>query len=483
MHFVNKRYGDTMFDVLQTRLGGIFESLKGRGSLNESAVRDAMREIRTALLEADVALPVVKSFIDKVTERAVGVEVTKSVTPGQQVVKIVHDNLVEMLQGDEASSELNLRGEPPHVIMMVGLQGSGKTTSTAKVALSLTSKRKQKVLMVSLDVARPAAQEQLAVLGTQVGVATLPIVAGQSPVDIARRAIQAGKLGGYDVVMLDTAGRLSIDAQLMAEVSDIKSATNPQEILLVADAMSGQDSVQTAKNFNDRLGLTGIVLTRVDGDARGGAALSMRSITGCGIKFMGVGEKVEDLEPFDAGRVAGRILGMGDVVALVEKAQQATNEEEAERLAKRMASGQFDLNDLKTQLAQMRKMGGLSGIMGMLPGVGKMKSQMEKSGMNENVLLRQEAIISSMTKSERKTPKILHASRKKRIANGSGTTVQEVNKILKQFQTMAKVMKQMGKMGGQLPMGNGGALGGGNPMAGMDLPGLPGGKLPKGFGF
>ena len=472
-----------MFDVLQTRLGGIFESLKGRGSLNEASVREAMREIRTALLEADVALPVVKSFVAKVTERAVGVEVTKSVTPGQQVVKIVHDSLVEMLAGEEGASEINLRGEPPHTIMMVGLQGSGKTTSTAKLAKVLTAKQKQKVLMASLDVARPAAQEQLAVLGEQVDVATLPIVAGQSPVDIAKRAMQAGKLGGYDVVILDTAGRLSIDAQLMAEVSEVKAVSNPQEILLVADAMSGQDSVTTAENFNDRLGLTGIVLTRVDGDARGGAALSMRAVTGCGIKFMGVGEKVEDLEVFDASRVAGRILGMGDVVALVEKAQEMTSEEEAERLAQRMASGQFDLNDLKAQLAQMRKMGGLSGIMGMLPGVGKMKSQMAKAGMDESVLLRQEAIISSMTKAERKNPKILHASRKKRIANGSGTTVQDINKLMKQFQTMEKVMKQMGKMGGKLPMGGGNPLSGGNPLDGISLPGMPGGKPPKGFGF
>lgn len=465
-----------MFDVLQTKLGGVFEKLKGRGSLNEADVENAMGEIRTALLEADVALPVVKSFINDVKERAVGSDVIKSVSPGQQVVKIVHDTMVDIFRGDEDTHDLNLRGEPPVMIMMVGLQGSGKTTSTAKIAKVLTEKQNKKVLMASLDVNRPAAQEQLAILGEQVEVDTLPIVAGELPKDITKRAMQAGKISGYDIVMLDTAGRLSIDEQLMAEVSEVKKVSKPQEILLVADAMTGQDSVTTAENFNAKLGLTGIVLTRVDGDSRGGAALSMRSVTGCPIKFMGTGEKLNEIEKFDAERVAGRILGMGDVVGLVEKAQEMNSEEEAERIAKRMQSGEFDLNDLKSQLQQMNKMGGLGGLMGMMPGMKGMKEKMESAGINEQMIKRQIAVIDSMTKAERKNPKILHASRKKRVATGSGTSVQDVNKLIKQFQTMEKVMKQMAKMGGKLPGmgGMGNPFGGNNPFGGGGFPGLGG---------
>ncbi|MTI09581.1 signal recognition particle protein [Curvivirga aplysinae] len=434
-----------MFDTLSNRLGSVFDGLKRRGALKEADVSEAMREIRLALLDADVALPVVKSFIKEVKEKAVGEAVLKSVTPGQQVVKIVHDALVDMLGAE--SQGLNLLGEPPVAIMMVGLQGSGKTTSTAKIAKRLQEKERKKVLMASLDVARPAAQEQLAVLGEQVDVKTLPIVAGQQPVDIAKRAMQAGKLGGYDIVMLDTAGRLHIDEGLMDEVAAVKAVTNPQEILLVADSMTGQDAVTVADSFNQKMSLTGIVLTRIDGDARGGAALSMRKVANCPIKFLGTGEKMEEIEEFHADRLANRILGMGDVVSLVEKAQETIDEEEAEELAKKMQKGQFDLDDMAKQLKQMRKMGGMEGLMGMLPGVGKMKKQMAGAGIDDKMIVRQEAIISSMTKAERKNPKLIHAKRKQRIAAGSGTSVQEVNKILKQHQMMSKMMKKVSKLG------------------------------------
>ncbi|MBO6837775.1 MAG: signal recognition particle protein [Alphaproteobacteria bacterium] len=483
-----------MFESLSDRLGGVFDALKRRGSLKASDVDAAMRDIRIALLEADVALPVVKEFINGVKEKAVGEQVLKSVTPGQQVVKIVHDALVDLLHTDD--QDLNLIGEPPFAILMVGLQGSGKTTTTAKLAKRLSEKEKKKVLMASLDVYRPAAQEQLKILGEQTGVATLPIVAGQQPVDIAKRALNAARLGGYDVVFLDTAGRLHVDEQLMAEVAAVRDTAAPRETLLVADSMTGQDAVTVAKSFQDRVGLSGIVLTRVDGDARGGAALSMRHVTGKPIKFLGTGEKMDEVEAFRADRVAGRILGMGDVVSLVEKAAETIEQAEAEKIARKMQKGEYDLEDMASQLKQMRKMGGLEGLMGMLPGVAKIKKQMAGANIDPKALLRQEAIISSMTPQERRQPKMLHASRKRRIAAGSGTSVQDVNKLLKQHQTMAKMMKQVSKLGkqGKLPggMGDMGALLGGGPggmPGGGQLPGLGGpggglggGGLPPGMG-
>ncbi|WP_421877053.1 signal recognition particle protein [Pacificispira sp.] len=483
-----------MFESLSDRLGGVFDALKRRGSLKASDVDAAMRDIRIALLEADVALPVVKEFINGVKEKAVGEQVLKSVTPGQQVVKIVHDALVDLLHTDD--QDLNLIGEPPFAILMVGLQGSGKTTTTAKLAKRLSEKEKKKVLMASLDVYRPAAQEQLKILGEQTGVATLPIVAGQQPVDIAKRALNAARLGGYDIVFLDTAGRLHVDEQLMAEVAAVRDTAVPRETLLVADSMTGQDAVTVAKSFQDRVGLSGIVLTRVDGDARGGAALSMRHVTGKPIKFLGTGEKMDEVEAFRADRVAGRILGMGDVVSLVEKAAETIEQAEAEKIARKMQKGEYDLEDMASQLKQMRKMGGLEGLMGMLPGVAKIKKQMAGANIDPKALLRQEAIISSMTPQERRQPKMLHASRKRRIASGSGTSVQDVNKLLKQHQTMAKMMKQVSKLGkqGKLPggMGDMGALLGGGPggmPGGGQLPGLGGpggglggGGLPPGMG-
>ncbi|MEZ5669838.1 MAG: signal recognition particle protein [Alphaproteobacteria bacterium] len=471
-----------MFESLGGKLGDIFDKLRKRGALSESDVGLAMREVRIALLEADVALPVVKQFIDKVRERAVGQEVIKSVTPGQQVIKIVHDNLIEML-GSEASG-LNLMAVPPVPVLIVGLQGSGKTTSTAKIGRMLQKDQKKKVLMASLDVQRPAAQEQLRVLGEQAEVATLPIVPGQMPVDIARRAMTAGRLNGYDVVLLDTAGRLSIDEALMAEVAAVRDAVQPVETLLVADAMTGQDAVATATNFKSRIGLTGIVLTRVDGDARGGAALSMRAVTGCPIKLIGVGEKIDALEPFHPERIAGRILGMGDVVSLVEKAKEVIDEAEAEKMAAKIQKGQFDLNDLLNQLRQLKKMGGIGGLMGLLPGVAKIKKQMAGANVDERALAKQEAIILSMTVEERTKPKVIHASRKRRIAAGSGTTVQDVNKLLKQHDEMAKVMKRVGKLGmkGLMRGGLGNMLGGMGGPGGPGGLGGPGGGLPPGFG-
>ena len=434
-----------MFESLSGRLADVFEKLKRRGALSESDVSEAMRDVQVALLEADVALPVVREFIKKVRDEAVGQEVLRSVTPGQMVVKVVHDQLVEMLGAE--TEGLELLAPAPVGIMLVGLQGSGKTTTTAKIAARLQERDKKKVLMASLDTQRPAAQEQLKVLGEQASVATLPVVAGQRPVDIAKRAKDAARLGGYDVVMLDTAGRLQIDEALMAEAAAVRDAVDPYEILLVADAMTGQDAVNVAEGFKARLPLTGIVLTRVDGDARGGAALSMRAVTGCPIKVIGVGEKLDALEDFHPERIAGRILGMGDVVSLVEKAQGTIEEEEAEALAKKIQKGEFDLDDMAKQLSQMRKMGGLSGMMELLPGVAKAKKQMAEAEIDETALLRQEAIISSMTPKERQRPKLIHASRKKRIAKGSGTVIQDVNKLLKQYKTMRKMMKRMSKMG------------------------------------
>jgi signal recognition particle subunit SRP54 len=434
-----------MFESLTGRLGEVLNRLTKRGVLSEGDVDAALREVRLALLEADVALPVVRDFVAKVRERAVGQEVLRSVTPGQMVVKIVYDALVEMLGGE--SAELDLNAAPPVPVLMVGLQGSGKTTTTAKIARRLTERERKKVLMASLDVRRPAAQEQLKVLGAQAGVATLPIVPGQMPVDIARRALQAGRLQGYDVVMLDTAGRLHVDEALMAEIVAVRDATMPAETLLVADALTGQDAVNVARQFHDRIRLSGIVLTRIDGDGRGGAALSMRAVTGCPIKLLGVGEKLDALEAFHPDRIANRILGMGDVVSLVEKAAETIEQEEAERLARKVRKGEFDMEDLLGQLRQIKKMGGLEGLMGMLPGVGQIKKQMAAAKIDPGLVRRQEAIILSMTRQERSNPKVIHASRKKRIAAGSGTSVQEVNKLLKQHQQMVGMMKKVSKLG------------------------------------
>ena len=462
-----------MFESLSERLGGVFDRLRGRGALNEGDVREAMREVRVALLEADVALPVVRSFIDSVTEKAVGQSVLKSITPGQQVVKIVNDALIEML-GSEAS-ELDLAVNPPAIIMMVGLQGSGKTTTTAKIAKRLAEKDRKKVLMASLDVNRPAAQEQLAVLGTQVSVATLPIVAGQQPVDIARRALQAAKLQGYDVLMLDTAGRLHVDTQLMDEMKAVAQVSEPAEILLVVDALTGQDAVNVAKNFTEQVPLTGVVLTRMDGDARGGAALSMRAVTGKPIKFVGVGEKLDALDVFHPSRVASRILGMGDVVSLVERAADVFQQEEAEAMAEKMAKGQFDMNDLRQQLKQMQRMGGLGALAGMIPGMKKAQAAMASSNVDDRVLIRMDAMIGSMTPKERSKPELLQAKRKIRIAKGSGTTVQDVNKLLKMHQEMAGAMKKIKKMGGM--KGLGAMLGRGGGLGGL----LGGGGMPQGL--
>ncbi|HEY6630365.1 MAG TPA: signal recognition particle protein [Rhizobiaceae bacterium] len=516
-----------MFESLQERLGSILNGLTGRGALSEADVSAAMREVRRALLEADVALDVVRSFTDKVRAKAVGAEVLKSIKPGQMVVKIVHDELVDMLGSDGVAIDLN--APAPVVVMMVGLQGSGKTTTSAKIARRLTDRQNKKVLMASLDTRRPAAQEQLRQLGEQTGVATLPIVAGQSPVQIAARAVQAAKLGGHDVVILDTAGRTHIDEPLMAEMAEIRKASNPHEILLVADSLTGQDAVNLAKSFDERVGITGLVLTRMDGDGRGGAALSMRAVTGKPIKLIGTGEKMDALEEFHPKRIADRILGMGDIVSLVEKAAESIDAEKAAAIAKKMQSGKFDLNDLAGQLEQMSKMGGMGGIMSMMPGMSGMKDKLASAGLDDKMFKRQVAIISSMTKAERANPDLLKHSRKKRIAAGSGTDAAEINKLLKMHRQMADMMKAMGGkgkggglmrgmmgglankmgLGGMMPGGMGGmpdlskmdpkqlealqkqaeaagltkgmpgGLPGGLPGLGGGLPGLPGGmKLP-----
>jgi signal recognition particle subunit SRP54 len=440
-----------MFDSLSNRLNEVFDRLRGRGALSEDDVAAALREIRIALLEADVALPVVRDFVAGVREKAVGQEVLRSVTPGQMVVKIVHDHLVEVLGGGEAgrggTDGLDLNASPPVGIMLVGLQGSGKTTTAAKIALRLKTRERKKVLMASLDVQRPAAQEQLAQLGRQIGVATLPIVAGERPVAITRRALQTARNEGYDAVLFDTAGRLHVDEELMLEVAAVREAAQPHQTLLVADAMTGQDAVNVAKAFGERAGVTGIVLTRVDGDARGGAALSMRAITGKPIVLLGTGEKIDALEAFHPDRIAGRILGMGDVVSLVERAAETADHDEAERLAAKLQKGNFDLDDLAAQLRQLRRMGGMGGVLGMLPGVGKIKKQLAGANIDEGVVKRQEAILSSMTKAERKNPKLLNGSRRRRIATGSGTAVQDINRLLKQYQDMAGMMKRMQKLG------------------------------------
>jgi signal recognition particle subunit SRP54 len=470
-----------MFDTLSDRLTGVFDRLRGRGALNEADVREAMREVRIALLEADVALPVARSFIDAVTEKAVGQQVLRSVTPGQQVVKIVNDELVAMLGGEDAAP-LILEAKPPVVIMMVGLQGSGKTTTTAKLAKLIREKHGKKAMMASLDVNRPAAQDQLKVLGEQVGVATLPIVVGQQPVDIARRALESARLQAVDVLLLDTAGRLHVDEALMAEMKAVASVSAPTEVLLVVDALTGQDAVNVAQSFSGEVPLTGVVLTRMDGDARGGAALSMRAVTGKPIKFAGTGEKLDAIEPFHPGRVAGRILGMGDIVSIVERAAQVVQVEDAERMAARMMKGQFDMNDLRTQLNQMQQMGGLGMLAGMMPGMKKAKQAMASSGMDDKVLVHMDAIIGSMTAKERARPELLNAKRKVRVAKGSGTDVQAVNKLLKMHQEMGRAMKQIKKMGGLKGLGamfggGGGGMGGMPGLGGMGG-GMGGAQLP-----
>ncbi|HEY0300681.1 MAG TPA: signal recognition particle protein [Rhizomicrobium sp.] len=452
-----------MFDSLTSRLGGVFDKLRGRGALTEADVDAALAEVRTALIEADVALSVVKEFIDKVRPRAIGGDVIRSVTPGQQVVKIVHDVLVETLGNENASLAL---GSPPAPILMVGLQGSGKTTTSAKIGLMLQTREKKRVLMASLDVSRPAAMEQLKILGEQAGVATLPILAGQTPLDIAKRAMASARVGGYDVLILDTAGRQHVDEQLMLEVAAIKAQVNPHETLLVADSLTGQDAVNIAKAFNERVPLTGIILSRADGDARGGAALSMRSVTGAPIKFLATGEKLDALEPFHPERVAGRILDMGDVVSLVEKAAEHIDQEKAEKLARKMKKGEFDMDDLAEQLRQMKKMGGMQGVLSMLPGVAKVKGQLDAAGMDDKLLTRQEAIILSMTREERSKPDVINGSRRKRIARGSGVDVSEVNKLLKMHRQMSDVMKKMGK-GGRAMQGLSALFGGGGMPPGM----------------
>ncbi|MGD1880694.1 MAG: signal recognition particle protein [Paracoccaceae bacterium] len=487
-----------MFESLSERLSGVFDRLTKQGALSEDDVKTALREVRVALLEADVSLPVARDFIKRVQEEATGQAVTKSVTPGQQVVKIVHDALVATLTGEGAPGTLKI-DNPPAPILMVGLQGGGKTTTTAKLAKRLTEKDGKRVLMASLDVNRPAAMEQLAILGAQIGVDTLPIVKGEDPVAIAKRAKTQAGLGGYDVYMLDTAGRLSIDEELMTQVEQVRDVATPRETILVVDGLTGQDAVNTAQNFDDRIGISGVVLTRMDGDGRGGAALSMRAVTGKPIKFVGLGEKMDALETFEPERIAGRILGMGDIVSLVEKAQETIEAEQAEKMMKRMAKGQFNMNDLKMQLEQMLKMGGMEGMMGMMPGMGKMAKQVQDAGFDDKILRQQIAMIQSMTKKERAAPQILQASRKKRIARGSGMEVSELNKLLKMHRQMSDMMKKLGRgKGGMMKqamkamMGKGGMPG----MEGVDqkqleaaakqmggkLPGLGGGMaLPSGL--
>ncbi|WP_438955080.1 signal recognition particle protein [Cognatiyoonia sp.] len=493
-----------MFENLSERLGGVFDRLTKHGSLSEDDVKTALREVRVALLEADVSLLVARDFIKAVQDKATGQSVTKSVTPGQQVVKIVHDELQHILTGNEDPGALKI-DNPPAPILMVGLQGSGKTTTTGKLAKRLKEKEGKRVLMASLDVNRPAAMEQIAILGAQIGVDTLPIVKGEDPVAIAKRAKTQASLGGYDVYMLDTAGRLHIDQELIAQAAAVRDVANPRETLLVVDGLTGQDAVNVAQEFDDKIGVTGVVLTRMDGDGRGGAALSMRAITGKPIRFVGLGEKMDAIEVFEPSRIAGRILGMGDIVSLVEKAQETIEAEQAEKMMKRFQKGRFNMNDLKMQLEQMIKMGGMEGMMGMMPGMGKMQKQMEAAGMDDSILKRQIALINSMTKRERAQPEILQASRKKRIAKGAGLEVSELNKLLKQQRQMADMMKKMGKIGkgGMLKqamkgmMGKGGMPGGipdmNDPKAMEEaakamqgkmpggLPGLGGGALPPGL--
>ena len=434
-----------MFETLGNRLSGVFSRLTRKGALREGDVDEALREVRIALLEADVALPVVKDFLDRVRARSVGEEVVRSVTPGQMVVKIVHDALTELLGGE--GQALDLAAAPPAAILMVGLQGSGKTTTAAKIALRLREKDRKRVLMASLDTRRPAAQEQLAILGRQAGIDTLPIVPGQPAAEIAKRALAAGRLQGYDVIILDTAGRLAVDEGMMAEAAAIRALANPVETLLVADAMTGQDAVNVARAFRERVSVTGIVLTRVDGDARGGAALSMRRIAEAPIKLMGTGERLDALEDFHPERIASRILGMGDVVTLVEKAAEQVDREEAETLARKMTKGGFDLDDMADQLSKLGNMGGLTSMLGMLPGARDIQAKLKDARIDDKVLSRQIAIIRAMTRAERRNAKLLNGSRKRRIARGSGTEVPDVNRVVKQFMEMSRVMKRMGKLG------------------------------------
>ncbi|WP_299408027.1 signal recognition particle protein [uncultured Roseobacter sp.] len=479
-----------MFENLSERLSGVFDRLTKQGALSEEDVATALREVRVALLEADVSLPVARDFVKAVQEKATGQAVTKSITPGQQVVKIVHDALIDVLKGEGEPGALKI-DNPPAPILMVGLQGSGKTTTTAKLAKRLKDRDGKRVLMASLDVNRPAAMEQLAILGAQIGVDTLPIVKGEDPVAIAKRAKTQAGLGGYDVYMLDTAGRLHIDQELIAQAAAVRDVANPRETLLVVDGLTGQDAVNVATEFDDKIGVSGVVLTRMDGDGRGGAALSMRAVTGKPIKYVGLGEKMDAIETFEPERIAGRILGMGDIVALVEKAQETLELEQSERMMKRMAKGQFNMNDLKMQLEQMLKMGGMQGMMGMMPGMGKMAKQVEDAGFDDSILRRQIALIQSMTKKERANPQILQASRKKRIAKGAGLEVSELNKLLKMQRQMGDMMKKMGKMGkgGMLKQAMKGMMGkGGMDPAQMDPKQLEaaakamGGKLPGGLG-
>lgn len=448
-----------MFGSLTDKLGNIFDKLRGRGALSVEDVQAAMREIRVALLEADVALPVVKDFIARASERAIGQEVLSSVTPGQQVIKIVHDTLVESLGSEFVPLA---QSAAPSIYLLVGLQGAGKTTSAGKLAKRLKENDRKKVLMASLDVKRPGAQQQLEQLGQQLDVATSPIIAGQQPLDITKRALTEAKTGGYDVLILDSAGRLSIDDALMAEIAEVKAIANPVETLLVADSMTGQDAVNTAKNFNERIGITGIILTRVDGDARGGAALSMRQITGQPIRFLGTGEKMDALEPYHPDRLASRILDMGDVVSLVEKAAEAIDQQQAADMAAKMQKGQFDLEDYIAQLDQMNKLGGMGGLLGMLPGMSKIKSAIEDHDLENKVFKKHRAMVYSMTPAERRNPKILNASRKRRIAKGSGTSANELNQFLKQHQQMQDMMKKFKKLGqkGFLRSGLGSMMGG-----------------------
>ena len=480
-----------MFESLSERLSGVFDRLTKQGALSEEDVKTALREVRVALLEADVSLPVARDFIKRVQDQATGQAVTKSVTPGQQVVKIVHDALIDVLRGDEEDPGALKIDSPPAPILMVGLQGSGKTTTTAKLAKRLSEKDGKRVLMASLDVNRPAAMEQLAILGAQIGVDTLPIVKGEDPVTIAKRAKTQASLGGYDVYMLDTAGRLHIDQELIAQAAAVRDVANPRETLLVVDGLTGQDAVNVATEFDDKIGVSGVVLTRMDGDGRGGAALSMRAVTGKPIKYVGLGEKMDAIETFEPDRVAGRILGMGDIVSLVEKAQETIEAEQAERMMKRMAKGQFNLNDLRMQLEQMLKMGGMEGMMGMMPGMGKMSKQMGEAGFDDKVLKQQIAMIQSMTKKERAAPQILQASRKKRIARGSGMEVSDLNKLLKMHRQMSDMMKKLGKgKGGMMKQAMKAMMGKGMPdmgAAGMDPKAMEaaakqlGGKMPGGL--
>ncbi|OWU81079.1 signal recognition particle protein [Phaeobacter sp. 22II1-1F12B] len=496
-----------MFENLSERLSGVFDRLTKQGALSEDDVKTALREVRVALLEADVSLPVARDFVKKVQDQATGQAVTKSVTPGQQVVKIVHDALVDVLRGEGDPGQLKI-DNPPAPILMVGLQGSGKTTTTAKLAKRMKDRDGKRVLMASLDTNRPAAMEQLAILGTQIGVDTLPIVKGEDPVAIAKRAKTQAALGGYDVYMLDTAGRLHIDQELIAQAAAVRDVANPRETLLVVDGLTGQDAVNVATEFDDKIGVTGVVLTRMDGDGRGGAALSMRAVTGKPIRFVGLGEKMDAIETFEPDRIAGRILGMGDIVSLVERAQETIEAEQAEKMMKRMMKGQFNMNDLRMQLEQMLKMGGMEGMMQMMPGMGKMAKQVEQAGFDDRILRQQIALIQSMTKKERAAPQLLQASRKKRIAAGAGMEVSDLNKLLKMHRQMGDMMKKMGKMGkgGMMKQAMKGMFGkGGMPdpsqmdpkaleaaakqmggklpggMGGGGLPGLGGGALPPGL--